>query len=830
MPTDSTPVSMLDWFSRQGWEVFPFQQEAWTAYREGHSGLLHAPTGTGKTLAAIGGVIDEVLQQKNTNANPEGAPFTVLWITPMRALSKDTRRAIEEVVQAFDLPWRVETRTGDTKQSIKRKQPARPPAVLITTPESLEILQTHWQFVEACASLRLIVVDEWHELLQSKRGVQAELGLARVRRFAPEARMWGLSATLGNMELARDILLGRDNADGLIIGGGQEKELTIDTLLPRDIAHFTWAGHLGLTMLERVLDELEDVDSALLFTNTRSQAEQWYHALTHARPDWIGTIALHHGSMDLDKRSWVEENLREGRLRCVVCTSTLELGVDLPAVDRVFQVGSPKGVARLLQRAGRSGHQPGAASRVTGVPAHALEILEFAAARRAATEEHLEPVRPIENALDVLIQHMVTVAIGGGFEPEPFFDEVRSAYSYRNLSRDAFQQALHFARGYETGLGHGSAANQNRIWLYEGKSRRMKGRYVCSDGDLITRHRMSIGTILGDAELEVKYTTGYSLGTVEESFLSKIEPGDHFIYAGKSLELVRVRNMEAIVRKVSSSEQAVVPRWMGGRLPLSTQLSAAIRAELTRFLNGDDLNAELEHLRPLLELQQRWSTVPDEETLLIERVKSRQGYHLFFYPFEGRRVHEGLSVVLAQRLAALEPITFTIAVNDYGFELLSPEPAPLERALAGDFFSTDNLKEEIDSSINDAEMARRQFREIARIAGLVFPGYPGRNKALRKIQSSAALIYDTLLAHAPDHVLIEQARREVRERALEEEQQRTTLKRLQESAIEVIDLPRMSPFAFPLYVDRLRQRISTETLAARIEREVARLERHATRT
>ncbi len=824
------PALMHEWFSQQGWTPFGFQKQTWAAYAAGESGLVHAPTGTGKTLAAIGGVVNE-MAPRNEDPGPGGAPFTVLWITPMRALSSDTCRSIQEVVEAFDLPWRVETRTGDTKQSIKRKQPANPPTVLITTPESLEILQTHWQFIEQCATLRLVVVDEWHELLQSKRGVQTELGLARVKRFAPDARLWGLSATLGNMVVARDILLGSEDAPGRIIGGAEEKGLQIDTLRPRDITRFTWAGHLGLAMLEQVLEELETVESALIFTNTRSQAEQWYHAITHARPRWIGTIALHHGSMDREKRTWVEEHLREGKLRCVVCTSTLELGIDLPDVDRVFQVGSPKGVARLLQRAGRSGHRPGLASRVTGVPAHALELLEFAAARRAYAQEVLEPVRPIDRALDVLIQHMVSVAIGGGFVPEALYDEVRTAYSYRQLTYEAFEQALKFARGYETGLGYGSSATQSRIWLYEGKSRRLQGTYVCTEGDLITRHRMAIGTILGDAELELTYTNGHSLGTVEESFVAQLDKGDHFIFAGKSLELVRIRDMEATVRKVPHSSQAVVPRWMGGRMPLSTELSGAIRDELSHYQQHGGGNPELEHLRPLLELQATWSVLPGEDMLLIERIATRQGHHLFIYPFEGRRVHEGLGALLAGRLATLAPLTFTIAVNDYGIELLSADPAPLQQALAENvLFQQENLTDEIDARINEAEMARRQFREIARIAGLVFPGYPGRSKRLSQIQSTAGLIYDTLIAYDPDHILIEQAQREVRERTLDREQVAATLDRLAQASIEVIDLPRMSPLAFPLYIDRLRQRVSSEKLSARIAREVKRLERHATAT
>lgn len=805
------------WFDDRGWSPFDFQREVWSAYRHGENGILHAPTGTGKTYAAWFAVLLEWMATTDRpwdDASPP--PLTVVWVTPLRALSSDTVRALRRATQDLGLPWRVEARTGDTSYSKKKRQITDPPTALVTTPESLSILLSYPDAKAALQNLRLAVVDEWHELLSTKRGVQTELGLARLRRWNPEMRTWGLSATVGNMPEARDALLGRDDADGRLISATIDKEITVDALLPPDVHRFPWAGNLGLQMLDEVLAELDEADSALVFTNTRSQAEQWYQALLDARPDWAGIIALHYGSLSRKQRTFVEKGLSNGRLRCVVSTSTLDLGVDFSPVERVFQVGSPKGVARILQRAGRSGHQPGAVSRVTGVPSHTLQLIEYAAARDAVADEDIEARPPIEAPLDLLVQHIVTLAIGTGFRPDGLFDEIRSTYAYRHLSREQFDWAVSFA---ETG---GASLNAyetyHRIAQYKGDVEEYRGLYVGTSDDLARRHRMMIGTIVSDASVEVVYKNGHTIGTVEESFISRLSRGDTFNFAGKTLEFLRLKDMKARVRKVQSAPSGVVPRWLGGRLPLSTQLSDWIRNRLDRARSGHFDGPEMEQVRPILTLQAEWSMVPTASDFLIERITSDDGHHLFLYPFAGRPVHEGLASLLAYRIAERAPMTFTMSYNDYGLELLSPDPIPLVDALRDGLFDPQNLSAEIEESLNESEMARRKFREIARVAGLVFTGYPGNPKPLRKIQASSGLIYDVLEKYEPDHPLAEQARREVREQQLEEDRLREALERIQASTLHVVELSRMTPLAFPIYVDRLRQHVSSEQLAARVRR------------
>jgi ATP-dependent helicase Lhr and Lhr-like helicase len=380
----------------------------------------------------------------------ESPPLRVLWITPMRALAQDSAEALQRVLDDLNLPWSLETRTGDTSSAVRSRQSRRLPTALITTPESLSLLLTRPNAAQLFEGLRLVVVDEWHELLSTKRGVQTELGLARLRRWQPGLRLWGLSATMGNLETALQTLLGwADFATGEVPAGRLVRAnipapLRIDSILPANIERFPWAGHLGLRLLPQVIAEIEASRSALVFTNTRSQTEIWYQAILEQRPDWAGIMALHHGSLDADTRQWVVDNLRSGKLRCVISTSSLDLGVDFTPVDRVFQVGSPKGVGRLLQRAGRSGHQPGVESRMTCVPAQALELVEYAAARAAIQAGEIESRIPLEKPLDVLAQHLVTIALGGGFESDDLYREVRTTRAYRSLTPDEWQWALDF--------------------------------------------------------------------------------------------------------------------------------------------------------------------------------------------------------------------------------------------------------------------------------------------------------------------------------------------------------------------------------------------------
>jgi ATP-dependent Lhr-like helicase len=823
------------WFAEQGWAPFDFQREVWRAYRRGESGLVHAETGTGKTLAVWGAALIRALARRRAAGRPpaaegasdgEAAPLRVLWITPLRALSADTVQALRAPAEALGLPWTVEARTGDTSSRVKKRQKTDPPTALVTTPESLSILLTYPTTEEAFSDLELVVVDEWHELLSTKRGTQTELGLARLRRWCPSARLWGLSATLGNLEEARDALVGTRRAGtGRLVAGDVGKTVGVDALTPDDVERFPWGGHLGLSMVEPVARELDEADSALVFTNTRAQAEEWYQKLLERRPSWAGTIALHYGSLSRQQRRFVERGLAEGELRCVVCTSTLDLGVDFTPVERVFQVGSPKGVARLLQRAGRSGHQPGRPSRATGVPSHALQLLEYAAARVAAERRSIEARPPLEAPLDVLAQHVVTVAIGSGFDEDALYDEVRSAYAYRDLERATWDWLLDFL---QTGGDALSAYDEyRRITRYDGDDPAFAGRFVATDNDIVKRHRMSIGTILSDAMVTVRYQNGYELGRVEESFVSRLDKGDPFNFAGKTLEYRRMKDMEVVVRKAKKRPSGPVPRYLGGSLPLSGRLAGTVREILEAAREGTAEAPEIEALEPLLELQAEWSRIPSEDALVLERTTTREGHHLFAYPFAGKSVHEGLAALAGTRLARIEPRTFSMSFNEYGFELVSDEPAPLRRAIGEGLFEPGNLEADIEESLNETQMARRRFRRIARVAGLVFPGYPGRQKSLRQIQSSSGLIFDVLDKYEPDHPLLEQARREVRTRQLETDRLRDTLERLAAADLHVIDTPRLTPFAFPIYVERLRQRVSSESLAARVQRMQRRLEKAA---
>ena len=801
------------WFRSKGWKPLGFQREVWEAYLAGESGLIHAATGTGKTLAAWWGPLLESAGEKKGR----GAwPLRVLWLTPLRALAADTRDALARPVDDLDLPWTIETRTGDTSPAARARQGRRLPSALITTPESLSLLLTREDAPELFGSLRAVIVDEWHELMGTKRGVQVELALARVRALQPSVRTWGLSATIGNLETARDALLGTGQS-GRIVRGEETKQVVIDSLIPPLIERFPWAGHLGTQMVPQVVSAIEEGRSALVFTNTRSQTEIWYQALLAARPDWAGQIALHHGSLERKKREWVEHGMRTGALRCVVATSSLDLGVDFSPVDRVLQVGSPKGVARLLQRAGRSGHQPGGVSRVTCVPTNALELLEVAAVRDGIAAGKIEARLPVERPLDVLAQHLVTVGMGGGFVPDELVAEVRSTRAYAGLTDEEWAWTLRF-------VSAGGAA----LTAYPEYARLAidDGRYTVRTLEIARRHRMSIGTIVGDGQITVCYMRGRTLGTVEESFITRLKPGDRFSFAGNVVELVRVRDMKAWVRRATSTK-GVIPRWMGARMPLSGELADMLRHRLGEAAEGVFRDPELEALQPLLTVQAKWSAIPRPEELLIERVKSRDGWHLFVFPFEGRLVHEGLAALLAYRLARIRPISFSMSSNDHGFELLSAAPPPLEESLVAGLLSPENLHDDIMASLNATEMARRQFREIARVTGLVFPGFPRSGKTARQLQASSGLFFDVFTRYDPGNLLLDQAYREVLERQLERSRLGMALQRLAESRVIVTDPVRFTPLAFPLLVDRTRNRLSSESLADRIRRMQAALEKAA---
>lgn len=794
-------------FSQRGWTVFPFQREVWSAHARGESGLVHAPTGTGKTLAAwIAALLDPARRDEG---------LSVLWITPMRALAADTQGGLQACCDELGLGWRVELRTGDTSSHARTRQRRQLPNALVTTPESASLLLSYADLIPAFRHLSAVIVDEWHELLGSKRGVQTELVLSRLRALSPGLRTWGLSATLGNLDEAMRVLLG-PRTTGRCIAAGIDKPIEIATLLPESVERFPWAGHLGLGQAPRVVDAIRAAHSTLVFTNTRAQAERWFEALSAAQPPL--KLALHHGSLDAPLRAAAEDGLKQGTLDAVVATSSLDLGVDFAPVDQVIQIGGPKGVARLLQRAGRSGHRPGVASRILCVPTQAIEIGEFAAARAAAQAGQVESRRPLTHSLDVLAQHVVTLALTAAVSADEVRREIASTHAYADLSEAEWQWVLDFITRGGTVL---AAYPQFRKVV-----QRDDGLLHVPDATIARRHRMSIGTITADPRIRVQFVRGGALGTVEESFIARLKAGDSFVFAGRKLTLVRVKDMTAQVRAGGNGTQ--IPRWQGGRMPLTSELADALLRLFSEFrASPAPLDAERAALAPLLDLQSRWSALPLPGTLLVERGRSREGEHLFVYPFAGRQVHEGLSALLAYRLSRQRAASFSFSVNDYGFELLARELPPLDPDELRALFTLDALDADLVASLNAAEMAKRRFREIARIAGLVFEGHPGARKSVRQVQVSSGLIFDTLTRYDADNRLTAQALQEALDHQLDARRLRETCAQLHAGRIDLHATDRFTPLAFPLWAERIASSLSSEDWRTRVANMLESLERAA---
>jgi ATP-dependent Lhr-like helicase len=820
-----------DWFAGRGWQVFGFQREVWAAMAAGESGLLHANTGAGKTYAVAFGAIERIEPARQARSAPA---LSVLWITPMRALAADTVRALHGPLAALVPGATLGLRSGDTPSAERARQDKRWPSVLVTTPESLSLMLTREHARDELAQVRTVVVDEWHELIGSKRGVQVQLALARLARWNPGLAVWGLSATLGNLGEAMATLLGHPG--GRLVQGRVDKTLVIDTLLPDEPGRFTWGGHLGAQMQPAVVREIESSPgTTLVFTNVRSQAEIWYQLLLAARPEWAGQIALHHGSLDKAVREWVEAGLKAGTLKAVVATSSLDLGVDFLPVERVLQIGSAKGIARLLQRAGRSGHAPGRPSRVTVVPTHTLELVEAAAAREAAQAGRVEQRRSPDKPLDVLVQHLVTVALGGGFTPDALYDEVRQAHAYRTLTREEFDWALAFVERGGTSLAAYPEYHRVR-WVADedgGTAASPEGgRYRVPDRGIAQRHKLQVGTIVGDTAMKVAWLSGGTLGTIEESFIARMSAGDCFVFAGRVLEYVRTREMTAYVRTATKPKGRVVV-WNGARMAFSSEMGDAVRTVLERA-GGDGGgeggplvldSPELRAAGPMLDAQRRLSRLPEPGRLLVERYRSREGHHLFVYPFAGRHVHLGLAGLLAWRLARDEPNTYSLAFNDLGFELLGAKPITTEALEDGRAFAPEHLLEDVLASLNARELAQRRFREIARVAGLVFTGYPGANKGLRQLQASSSLFYEVFRKYDAGNKLLGQAEQEALSQELEIGRLRAVLADMSARRIRWVELRAPSPFSLPLMVERLRERLSNEKLKDRLDRLIAEAQR-----
>jgi len=787
------------WFSSRGWTPHAFQREAWTRFRNGESGLIHVPTGSGKTYAAYLAALEEIAAGK-----PRGA--AVIYVSPLRAVARDIELALRAPVDECGLVVTVGSRTGDTDARERARQREMLPNVLVTTPESLTLILASDRVEEILGGVRAVIVDEWHELMSSKRGVQVELALARMRAISPALRTWGLSATIAKIDDAARALVGVGR-DASVVHAEMPREIEVKGLLPDSVERFPWAGHLGLTMLKPLIEWLDPAVSTLVFTNTRSQAERWHAAIQWERPEWREVLAIHHGSLERAERERVEAGLKDGSIRVVVATSSLDLGVDFSPVERVVQIGSPKGIARLIQRAGRSGHRPGARCEVLCVPTHALELVEIASARDAVARREIEERHGRRAPHDCLVHHMVTRALGGGFQADALFEEVRTTASFATLGRAEFDWCLELALCGGRTLS--SYPQYHRIAPGE------DGRYAISTRRAAQLHRLNIGTISADASISVAFVGGKRLGSIEEGFIARLEEGDAFHFAGQVVEFVRVHDMTAWVRKARRAD--LVPRWNGARFPLSTALAAAVRRTLDEARRGEFRQPETRLAEPVLREQMALSALPAPDETLVEFCDSREGAHLFVYPFAGRLVHEGLSVLLALRIARLKPATFAISMNDYGIELFAEHGFPFEELFSRGLFARETLVADLLEAVNLGELSKRQFRDIARVAGLIFQKYPGAERSGRQVQAGAGLIFDVLREFDPANLLLKQSEREVYERQFEGGRLAATLERLELGKLRVARPARPTPLGLPLVADRLGTTLSTEGVLARLE-------------
>ena len=794
-------------FNSWGWKAFPFQKKTWQTFQYGKSGLVHAPTGTGKTYAVWIPPLMEWLDQLGNEQNKLPPKLTVLWVTPLRALVEDTTLALQNLTEALGLPWTIEARTGDTSGSVKLRQRRNFPSTLVTTPESLSLLLSYPGTQKAFSTLTTIIVDEWHELIATKRGTQTELCLARLRNWNPKLRTWGLSATLGNLETAMSALLGT-KGKGELINANLNKKFIVETEIPKDMEKFPWSGHLGGKLVEQVAKRIEKAQSTLVFTNVRSQTEYWFNALLEVRPEWKEQIGIHHGSIDKDVRISVEQRLRKGEIKAVVCTSSLDLGVDFSPVEQVIQIGGPKGVARLLQRAGRSGHQPGVSSKIYCVPTQAMELIEYAAARDSINRKSIEDRTPLQAPLDLLSQHLVTLALGEGFTKANTLEEIRTAWSYRNLSEEEWQWTIDFI----TKGGKSLSAYDQFHKVVE-----IDGIYKVESKTIGRFHRMSIGSITSDPSILVKFKNGKALGTVEQSFLGRVKPGNNFYFAGKLLELKRVANLTAIV-SVAKSRKGILSVWSGGKSPLSSELALAVREKIMEAEKGNLLCKEMQSMKGILDLQRKHSNLPKLNELIFEKTTSRDGTHWFVFPFAGRLVHEGMAALVGYRLSQMRPVTLTFSVHDYGFHICSSKDLELSIDDWQILLRPDDLEEELVQCLNLSEMAKKQFREVARVAGLIFQGYPGAPKSARQVQVSGNLLFDVFEKYDSEYLLLIQAKREVLERELELNRMKKKLNEIQSQEFILNHTEKLTPFAFPLWAESLRTTLSTESWGDRVRK------------
>ncbi|OYV71061.1 MAG: DNA ligase-associated DEXH box helicase [Acidiphilium sp. 21-60-14] len=778
------PPRFADWFAERGWRVRDHQLAVMQAVRAGQHALLIAPTGGGKTLAGFLPSLTELAHTPTEHLH-------TLYISPLKALATDIARNLQAPIREMDLPIRVETRSGDTPANRRARQRDRPPHLLLTTPESLALLLYAPGAADYFAGLRMIVIDEVHALAGTKRGDQLALCLARLSMLAPAARRIGLSATIAHPDAMQRWLSpdGRGSETTLITGAAGSAPVIEMLVAP---VRMPWAGHMGLMAAGAILERIKAARMSIVFVNTRAQAELMFEALWRHNDDTI-PIALHHGSLAVEQRRRVEAAMANGALRAVVATSSLDLGIDWAAVDQVIQVAAPKGVSRLMQRLGRANHRLDEASHALLVPANRFEVLECVAAMASAAAGELDGEPPRPGALDVLAQHILGCACAGPFHPDALFAEISRAAPYADLARTDFDDVLRYV---EDG-GYALAAYERYRKLF----RDAAGLVHVMNQKVVRQCRMNLGTIVEAPTLKLRlgHERGPMLGEVEEYFAAMLRPGDTFLFAGRRLNFVGLRETSLIAVDGGVGEPKI-PAYMGGRMPLSTHLADRVRALLQRRADWDQLPAPV---REWLEMQALRSELPGEANLLVESFPRGGRWYLVAYCFEGRQAHQALGMLLTRRMERFGDQPLGFVATDYVLGIWSARP-PQDIAR---LFAPDLLGDDLEEWLAESAMLKRSFRAVAVIAGLIERLHPGGERNRRQITINTDLIYDVLRKHEPDHILLRATRADAAHGLVDLSRIAGMLNRIQ-GRITHRALPRVSPLAVPVLLEIGREPIS----------------------
>ena len=804
-PPDRLTEPFAAWFAARGWAPRAHQLDLLARAREGRSVLLVAPTGAGKTLAGFLPSLVELAQ-----GGGGGRRLHTLYISPLKALAVDVARNLETPVREMGLPVTVETRTGDTPPHKRRRQIERPPDILMTTPEQLALLLAHRSAGELLGGLRRVVLDELHALVTSKRGDLLSLGLARLRRLAPGLAMVGLSATVREPDALRRYLAGRESplADLVVVEGGAEPDIRLLTL-NRDLP---LAGHMGALMLPAIYDLIKQHKTTLVFTNTRFQAEFAFQELWRMNEDTL-PIAIHHGSLEVERRRRVEAAMSAGKLKAVVCTATLDLGIDWGDVDLVVNLGAPKGASRIMQRIGRANHRMDEPSKAYLAPTNRFEILECAAALDAVAAAAQDTPDPRRGALDVLAQHVLGMACADPFSMDDLYEEARSAAPYADLAWEDFEAVVDFVA---TG-GYALRAYERFAKIVRGAD----GLWRVRDGRIAQQYRLNVGTIVGGTMLKVRLVRraraggaivprGRVLGEVEEGFCEMMVAGDTFIFAGEMLRFEGIAEDEVHVTRAAGAEDPQIPSYAGSKFPLSTFLAARVRQILADPAGWDRLPMGA---ASWLRQQRQRSLIPAPGDLLVETFPRHGRFYLVAFPFEGRLAHQTLGMLLTRRLerAGLRPLGFV--ANDYGIAAWAigdiGARAAAEPGFLDELLGEDMLGDDLEAWLDESALMKRAFRDCAVIAGLIERHHPGARKTGRQVTVSTDLVYDVLRRHQPDHLLLRAARADAATGLLDLRRLGQMLARIR-GRIRHKPLERVSPLAVSLILEIGRERVFGE--------------------